>query len=441
MLSRFAARRSFSAAAKPAPLRAAVEEKVSRLQNGLTVASVDQHGPVSQLVLAFRAGSRYEQPDEAGLVHLLRNTIGKDSEKYLGVKLLWQVGGIGSSLVSTATKDLLTVQVNVARHYAPVALSLLGELAEPASKPWDVDDAVGTLKIDLDHQQPFDIAVELLHKAAFRNGQLGNPILGEPQRVGKVSWKQLSAYTKARLVSSEAAIVAINVDHGVLLRYGSEQSSIPDGSGKAAAEAKYFGGDARANANTPLAHVLIAGNGAKLTDIKSVAIHSVLSAVIGQGSTVEHSGRPGNGVVAKAVEQALNHQPVSVNGLNVVHSDAGLTGVYLVAEGSRIERAVRAAADAIKKLGSSGPDAETLEAAKRQAETETLVRAENASEVAVDQAAQLLANGAAVSPADFAKQVASVSAEDVKKAAQQVASKLSVSAVGNVHAVPYADQL
>jgi hypothetical protein len=32
----------------------------------MTVASVDLRGAVSQLVLAFRAGSRYEQVDEAG---------------------------------------------------------------------------------------------------------------------------------------------------------------------------------------------------------------------------------------------------------------------------------------------------------------------------------------------------------------------------------------
>lgn len=86
---------------------------MTRLSNGLTVASVELGGAVSSLVLAYRAGSRYQQPDEGGLVHHLRNNVGKDSEKYLGVKLLWQLGNIGANLNAYSTKDLLAVQTNV----------------------------------------------------------------------------------------------------------------------------------------------------------------------------------------------------------------------------------------------------------------------------------------------------------------------------------------
>jgi ubiquinol-cytochrome c reductase core subunit 2 len=91
----------------------APEEKFTRLPNGFTVASVELGGAVSSLVLAYRAGSRYQQADEGGLVHLLRNNVGKDSEKYLGVKLLWQLGSIGGNLNSYITKDLLAIHTNV----------------------------------------------------------------------------------------------------------------------------------------------------------------------------------------------------------------------------------------------------------------------------------------------------------------------------------------
>jgi ubiquinol-cytochrome c reductase core subunit 2 len=439
MLSRFALQRSFSAAARPS-LTSTAEEKVSRVQSGLTVASVDLHGPVTQLVLAFRAGSRYEQPDEAGLVHHLRNSIGKDSERYLGVKLLWQAGGLGSNLTATATKDLLAVQLNVSRNYAPVALSLLGELAEPASKPWDVHDVYPSVKLDLAHQQPFDITIDLLHKAAYRNGSLANSILADPHR-GSVGFKKLSAFSKSRLVSSEAALVAVNLDRSVLLRFATEQGSIPEGSPKQAVESKYFGGDARLSTATPLAYVAIAGNGAKLSDVKSVAIQAVLAAVIGKESNLEHTNRPGSGFIAKAVENAVNHQPIAVSGLNIVHSDGGLAGVYLAGKASAIESAVRAAVDGLKKLANSGPDAELLDVAKRNAAIETLVRSESSSEIAFDQAAQLLASGSAVSPSDFAKQINEVSTDDIKKAAQKIVSKLTVAAYGNTHTVPYADQI
>ena len=70
------------------------------MPNGLTVYSVDMGGPVAQLMLAFRAGSRFEQPDESGLTHHIRNAVGIDSENSFGAQMIWQCGNAGINLVS-----------------------------------------------------------------------------------------------------------------------------------------------------------------------------------------------------------------------------------------------------------------------------------------------------------------------------------------------------
>lgn len=116
MLSRNIVCRGLSSAATAAKLPTIIpppQETVSVLPNGLTVSSVDLHGAVSQLVLAFRAGTRYEQPNELGLVHHLRNLVGTDSANYMGLKLLWQAGGIGSNIHATTSKDFLSIHMNV----------------------------------------------------------------------------------------------------------------------------------------------------------------------------------------------------------------------------------------------------------------------------------------------------------------------------------------
>lgn len=112
MFSKNVVSKRFASAARSL-LFPSVEENISKLSNGLTVASVELNGGVSQFLIAFKAGSRYEQPNEIGLVHHLRNNIGTDSANYLGVKLLWQSGSIGSTLISSVSKDLLTVQLSV----------------------------------------------------------------------------------------------------------------------------------------------------------------------------------------------------------------------------------------------------------------------------------------------------------------------------------------
>lgn len=80
---------------------------------------------------------------------------------------------------------------------------------------------------------------------------------------------------------------------------------------------------------------------------------------------MKYTTSPGQGVVAKAVGSAANHHPVGVSAVNIVYSDSGLAGVYLVAEGERIAASVKAAVSAIKGLATNGVDAEILAAAKK----------------------------------------------------------------------------
>uniref|UniRef100_A0A7E4VRK3 Peptidase_M16 domain-containing protein n=1 Tax=Panagrellus redivivus TaxID=6233 RepID=A0A7E4VRK3_PANRE len=445
MLSRLVSSRSYSAAAgaaRSSSFVAPTEEKVSRLPSGISVGSIDNAGPVSQFVIAYRAGSRFEGADEAGLVHHLRHAIGTDSRNYLGVKLLWQTGSIGGTLNSSATKDLLLVQINALRNHAPIALSLLGEFAQPALKPWDVIDNVTSFKNSLAATDPFDATVELLHRAAYRNGSLANSTIAPLYTAGKVSPKKLAKFAANRLVASETAIVGVNVDHSLLLQFANEQNVIPAGAGSSSIPASpYIGGDSREASGTPLAHVAIAGAGVGLNDARGVAVQAVLSAAIGAGPATKYSPHTGNGIVTGSVLKAANNNPVGIAPINISHSDAGLAGVYLVAEGSKIESYIRAAVEGLKQLASSGVSGDALEIAKKTAELNVLIRGENPTTLASDRAAQLLASGSAQTPVEIAQAIAQVSGDDVKKAASKLVSKLSVGAYGFTAHVPYADQL
>lgn len=443
MLSRLVSSRSYSAAAaaRSSSFVAPVEDKVSRLNNGITVSSIDSQGPVSQYVIAYRAGTRYEQGNEAGLVHHLRNAIGTDSKNYLGVKLLWQTGSIGGQLKSSSTKDLLVVQLTALRNHAPIALSLLGEFSQPALKPWDLEDSALRLQASLRNADAHDLTIELLHRGAYRNGSLANCNYSPSFRAGHFDFRQLEQFARSRLVAGEAAIVGINVDHSILLQFANEQNSILDGRGSAAPSSPYIGGDSRELTGSSLAHVAIAGAGVGLNSGKSYAVQQVLAAAIGHGPATAYSPHHGTGVVTNNILKAANQNPVGIAPVNISHSDSGLVGVYIVAEGSRIEPYIRAAVDGMKKLASEGASGEALELAKKKAELDVLLRGECSTNVAVDRAAQLLASGSAVSSTELVQQINEVTSEDLKKAAQSLSSKLSVGAYGYIANVPYADQL
>lgn len=66
------------------------------------------------------------------------------------------------------TRDLLAVQMSVIRDRAAVGLSLLGELSQPAFKPWDVEDFKETLRVDRNYLKAYDVLMEDLHDVIFR---------------------------------------------------------------------------------------------------------------------------------------------------------------------------------------------------------------------------------------------------------------------------------
>jgi predicted Zn-dependent peptidase len=444
MLSRLASIRSYSAAASAARSTSSVsksEQQVSRLSNGITVGSIDNQGPVSQYVIAYRAGTRYEQADEAGLVHHLRHCIGIDSNNYLGVKLLWQNGSIGGTLNASSDRDLFLVHITALRNHAPIALSLLGEFAQPAMKPWDLQDVSPSMKNAAKVIDPFDATIEHLHRAAYRNGPLGNSNITPDFRAGKFCPKKLAKFVQSRLVAGEAAIVGINVDHSLLVQFANEQNSIPEGKGTTPPASPYYGGDTRQATASQLAHVAIAGAGVGYNDAKGIAVQHVLAAAIGHGPATKYSPHHGHGVVTSSILKSANHNPVGIAPVNIMHSDSGLVGVYIVADGTRVEPYIRAAVDGLKQLASQGTSGDALEVAKKTAELNILIRGENSTTLATDRAAQLLSSGSAQTPVEVAQQVRNVSNDEIKKAAQKLMSKLSVGAYGNVSHVPYSDQL
>ncbi|MFH4980686.1 hypothetical protein AB6A40_007395 [Gnathostoma spinigerum] len=442
MLSRhfcIIAKRSASTAAKSHGAVSGVEEKVSRLPNGLIVASVDLRGAVSQLCLAFRAGSRYEQPSEAGLVHHLRNVIGTDSNSYLGAQMLWQCGSAGANLVSSVTRDFFAVQMSIIRDHASIGLSLLGELSQPAFKPWDVEERVETLYADRAYLQPYDILMDKLHHAAYRNGPLGNALYSKRSKFGKIKFDQLAKFAASRFVSGEAALVGVNVDHNQIISYAAEQLTLPNGKGQKTRSSPYFGGEIHHLSVEKFAHVAIVGQGAHLgMCTKDKAVQAVMSAALCHGQSTEFSNTAGNGIIEQALYKASSGYPFGVSAINELHSDSGLFGIYLVAGGEHVTPLVDAA---VKTLKSFSIPVEALHKAKSIARTSVLTRAESSFDVAFDRAAQLLVSDQAVSPAELVNEIDKVTVEDVLKALRTMTSKLTIVSHGNISQVPYLDEL
>ncbi|KHJ99482.1 peptidase M16 inactive domain protein [Oesophagostomum dentatum] len=379
MLSRHSVRYAHAASATRAQIQKA--EQISKLPNGLTVASLDRHGPITQLVLLFRAGSRYEAANEHGLVHHLRNSVGTDSARYPGLSLLWSSAVCGGRVNAFSTRDVYGVSLSLPRDETSIGISVLGHIAQPAFKPWEVEDIIPTLKTDNAYKQPYAVAYEDLHRAAYRNGSLANSVYASKNAIGRISYKTLVDFASKHLTTGQAVLYGLNIEHDRIVTYGETHAPLNNGQRLDAVPSPYKGGEWRRPAGEPLAHVLLAGEGASLNDPKAMAVQAVLLSSLGRSPAVQFSGKTANCVASKAVGTNA-----VVSAFQAAYENGGLGGIYIVADRANIAKAVVSAASAIKNYKCND-----LEAAKNAATNEILRASAHTYPTAIDRATQILA--------------------------------------------------
>lgn len=57
----------------------------------------------------------------------------------------------------------------------------------PSFKPWELKDNMTRVKVELAMRDPSTLALDMLHKAAFRETGLGNSIFVANHNIGKIS--------------------------------------------------------------------------------------------------------------------------------------------------------------------------------------------------------------------------------------------------------------
>uniref|UniRef100_A0A8R1HG98 PH domain-containing protein n=1 Tax=Caenorhabditis japonica TaxID=281687 RepID=A0A8R1HG98_CAEJA len=215
-------------------------QTVTKLENGLTVATIEDNKPVSQLVLAFKAGSRFENSNQAGLTHTIRNFVGRDTQQYFGSSIVWTSAAIGAVLKSFTTRDVFGVALTLPRDQISAGLSILGQAAAvPGFKPWEVEDVYPTMRADNAFRTQFDFVIDGIHKAAYRNSGLANTIFSPCSKIGSISSDALTQFANKHFVSGNAVIFATNAKHEDVELYGKNYSPIRNGSAVTAPKNTY----------------------------------------------------------------------------------------------------------------------------------------------------------------------------------------------------------
>jgi len=434
------------------PAKAKVESqlpKISAVDNGFIVGSIENYAPISHVVVALGSGPRHEKAHEKGASHAIRtlaNLSTADATTFAISRVL-DVGG--SNITTTTTREETIFHLQTTRDHLEKGMSVLGQVAtRQAFKPWEVADSHKRINMDLAYLDRNKGAklTELIHEAAYRQSPLSRSLYCNPNNVSKMLNGILLDFVEAHFTVDRIAILGIGVDHDDLLE---DVSSYFDSSRSkpttpiASLPTKFYGGsDLRQDDGTGSVVAGLVASAAPKSGSEAVAF-KVLSKLLGGTPHSKYSSNLASSRLNLAISNAAPGGSIN-SAFESSYSDGGLFGFSVATTTDAVGDALKAGAAELGRLAAGDFTDEDVERAKRQAKGEALMHAESVTGVAKTLAVGLLETKSIPDPLAPAAAIDGVTKNDLVAAAKALEPKkenYSLAAIGGTSAVPYIDEI
>ncbi|MCJ1307300.1 ubiquinol-cytochrome c reductase core subunit 1 [Agyrium rufum] len=415
--------------------------------NGVKFASRDMAGPTTTLALVAKAGTRYQVMP--GFTEGLEKFAFKNTNKRSALRITRESELLGGELSASHTRETLILGAKFLRDDLPYFTELLGEvISNTKFNAYEFDELVFP-NIKLSQKQhlgsTLDLALSSAHGIAFHHG-LGAPLhpTSSSALTKYLSPERLAAYSQAAYSKPNIAIVANGADHQEFSNWvgqfftdvptsaSSDLPAIPN------TPSKYFGGEERIahdSGNT----VIIGFKGSSTFTSSSFKPElSVLAALLGGQSSVKWSA--GFSLLAKS---SLPYPTVHVSTTHATYSDAGLLYVCLTGSSSeQVAQATKQAVKTIKKVAEGDVKSEDIKKAIATAKFRALEAGQNIMAGLELTGSGLIQEGKPHQIDEVGKAMDGVTEEAVKKAAKSLFdSKATVSSVGDLYVLPWAEEM
>ena len=334
--------------------------ELSELANGLRVITESMPSVRSiAMGLWVDTGTRDELPPEAGASHFLEHLLFKGSERYSARYIAETFDAIGAESNAFTSKDNTCFWARLLDQDLPVGLDLLAEMLQrPAFRPNEIDSErqVVIEEINMNDDDPSDVAFEQFTKAVFAGHPLETPVLGTRESIRGMSRDDLNGYWGRRYgPPSTVLAMAGSIEHETAVDLASKL--LGDWTGDA--NDHTFAPSAPPAAvrlthrETEQAHLVIGGTGLDRFDERRFAF-DILNHILGGGMSSRL-------FLKIREERGLAY---AVYSFRLAHADTGAWGVYVGTTPDQAETCLGLIEDEINAVVDEGITEEELERAK-----------------------------------------------------------------------------
>ncbi|KAF9885606.1 ubiquinol-cytochrome c reductase core subunit 1 [Aspergillus nanangensis] len=409
--------------------------------SGVKVANREAAGPTGTLALVAKAGSRY-QPFP-GFADALSEFAFKTTLKRSGLRITREVELLGGEVSSTHSRENVVLTAKYLANDLPYFVELLAEVASQSQ--FSVHELQEVVFKHLKYrQQAFAAdaeaqAIDAAHSVAFHNG-LGATITPSTSVPFEkyLSAEAIAEYAQKAYSKSNIALVGTGSNSADLNKWvGEFFKALPSGGAPQSSASQYYGGEQRISTKAGNA-VVIAFPGSSAFGTSGYKPEaSVLATLLGGESTIKWT--PGFTLLSKAT-QGFSQLRASTQ--NFAYSDAGLLTIGLSGKADQVASASKNAVDLLKKAAAGEVASEDIKKATALAKFRALESVQNLGTGLEATGSALLASGKLSQASEIAQSFDNISEAQVKDAAKSLLSgKASVAAVGDLHQLPYGQDL
>ncbi|KAI5795136.1 peptidase M16 inactive domain-containing protein [Geopyxis carbonaria] len=447
-------------------------DNVTRLPNGLRVATEALPGHFSGLGVYIDAGSRYENEHLQGVSHLVDRLAFKSTKQRTAGSMLESLESLGGNVQCASARESIMYQSAVFNKDVP---SMVGILAETVRDPLMTDEEVSSqletaaYEINEIWAKPDLILPELVHMTAFQGNTLGNPLLCPEERLGHINKSVIEDYRKVFYRPERIVVAMAGVEHSQAVKlveqyFGDMKASpIEDTTGGAASgilsklpfvkstpsssaplgettPSHYTGGvmtlpPSSVPTHLPqFSHLHIAFEGLSINDPDIYAL-ATLQTLLGGGGSFS-AGGPGKGMYSRLFTNVLNQHGwiESCVAFNHSYTDSGLFGIaascHPEAGHALIDVVLKELANTFTTSGYNGLNKTEVDRAKNQLRSSLLMNLESRMVELEDLGRQIQVHGRKISAVEMSKKIESLTVDDVKRVAKRVLTG-NVKNVGN----------
>lgn len=452
-----------------------IASRVTKLPNGVRVATEESQGHFASLGVYVDAGSRYEDDTTRGVSHILDRLAFKSTKNRTSEAMMADLEAAGGNVMCSSSRESIMYQSALLPQDLPKMLAIM---ADTIRNPTVTEEELEEQRVSAGHEiqeywsKPEMILPELLHTVAYKDNTLGNPLLCPIENLETMTTENIKQYINTWYRPDRIVVSAVGADHDKVVDlthqlFGDMKSSStsagssgssdeasgssdlssskggifkslfgkngsttasgilkPDFNTLSRQPAKYTGGTLLIEDDTqPFTHLFVGFEGLSIHDDDIYAL-ATLQLLMGGGSSFS-AGGPGKGMYSRLFSNVLNHYNwiESCMSFNHCYSDSGLFGIsgscYPGYETMLLEVIVREL-ELTTRTGKGGIGQGELDRAKNQLRSSVLMNLESKMVQLEDLGRQVQVHGAKVPVEELCAKIEKVTKQDMVRVARRV---------------------